>query len=355
MKHLCYIFFSLTCLSFLCACSPEKESAPVILKKSTASIQDVGTVTLSESRFQHELISNGKVATKNIAETRFSSSADISKIYVHNGLRVKKGEPLAILDNYLLKQMHVQAKNALDRAQLDYQDVLIGQGYKINQIASVPPEIQQLARIKSGLNNAQVQWEIADHNLRNATLLSPINGVVANLTAKANTLSNPSAVFCNIIDQNSLEIVFNILESELSLIKVDDKIKVEPYALNSRSIAGRISEVNPWINEKGMIQVKGVVDGESGLLEGMNVRVHIFRALDHLWVVPKQAVVMRTGKQVVFTADKGKANWHCVKTGLENSTQYSITSETLKGGDLVIIEGNAGLSHGAPIKVTFQR
>lgn len=355
MKQHYYVVVAITLSSFLFSCSPEQESPQIIVKKPTVSVSEVGTVVLNESRFQHELISNGKVTTKNIAEVRFSSSANISRIYVHNGLKVKKGQPLAILDNYFLKQTDIQAKNALDRAQLDYQDVLIGQGYKINQMAMIPLEIQQLAKIKSGLNNAQIQWEVAGHNLRNATVLSPINGVIANLVAKANTLSNPSAIFCNIIDQNSLEILFNILESELPLIKINDKIAVEAYSLNSRSISGRISEINPWINDRGMVQVKAVVDGESKLVEGMNVRVHIFRALDRLWVVPKTAVVMRTGKQVVFTADKGKANWHYIKTGFENSTQYSITSETLKNGDQIIVEGNTELSHGASVKVSIQR
>jgi len=77
----------------------------------------------------------------------------------------------------------------------------------------------------------------------------------------------------------------------------------------------------------------------------MNVRVSIFRSLGKQWVVPKSAVVLRTGKEVVFTLEDGKAIWNYVQTGLENANSYTITSETLKEGDEVIISGNINLAH----------
>lgn len=39
----------------------------------------------------------------------------------------------------------------------------------------------------------------------------------------------------------------------------------------------------------------------------MNVKVRVKRALDEQLVVPKSAVVIRTGKQVIFTHSDGKA------------------------------------------------
>jgi len=62
-------------------------------------------------------------------------------------------------------------------------------------------------------------------------------------------------------------------------------------------------------------------------------------------------VVLRTGKQVVFTVKDGKAIWNYVQTGLENATEYTITSETLKEGDQVIISGNVNLAHESPVIV----
>ena len=42
-------------------------------------------------------------------------------------------------------------------------------------------------------------------------------------------------------------------------------------------------------------------------------------------VIPKTAVVLRSGKQVVFTLKEGKAMWNYVHTGLENMEEYTVT------------------------------
>ena len=82
----------------------------------------------------------------------------------------------------------------------------------------------------------------------------------------------------------------------------------------------------------------------------MNVRVSIYRSLGKQLVVPKTAVVLRSGKKVVFTLSSGKAVWNYVQTGLENATHCTIL-EGLKEGDTVIVSGNINLAHEAPVTV----
>ena len=82
----------------------------------------------------------------------------------------------------------------------------------------------------------------------------------------------------------------------------------------------------------------------------MNVRVSIHRSLGKQLVVPKSAVVLRSGKQVVFTLTEDKAYWNYVHTGLENADSYTIV-DGLKEGDTVITSGNINLAHEAPVKV----
>ena len=40
-----------------------------------------------------------------------------------------------------------------------------------------------------------------------------------------------------------------------------------------------------------------------------------------------------------------------MKTGLENATEYTVTGETLKEGDPVIVTGNINLAHESPVKI----
>lgn len=343
---LIYFFFI-----FGCNYSPKEKPDETVQQLLPDQPAEVAVVPLKTIDFEHELVSNGKISARTIAELKFQTSEVISQIFVRNGSSVSHGQRIASLNTYSLSNKVTQAKDALDRATLDYQDVLIGQGYKLGELNNVPSDIAELARIKSGLNAARTQHQIATHDLQQATLTAPISGTVANLFAKTNSLSNPSGVFCNIIDTRSLEVSFTVLENELGFIKTGDEVKITPFSIPDLTVGGKVTEINPWVDENGMVQVKASVVYNSRLVEGMNVRVNAFRSAGKQWVVPKTAVVLRTGKQVVFVMSDGKAIWNYVQTGLENATEYTITSETLKDGDLIITSGNINLAHESPVKV----
>lgn len=313
---------------------------------------EVTAITLKTLDFEHELVSNGKISARTVAELKFQTSETIAHIFVKNGLQVAQGQRIAVLDTYSINNRLEQAKDALDRSRLEMQDVLIGQGYKLDSLDAVPDDVMQLARVKSGFNSAQTQFNMATYDLQRAALTAPIGGVIANLFAKPHTLSSPGEVFCNIIDTRSLEVQFTVLENELGFINIGDNMEIVPFSMPELEVTGRVSEINPWVNENGMVQIKASLNYHARLVEGMNVRVSTFRSAGKQWVVPKTAVVLRTGKQVVFTVVDGKAIWNYVQTGLENAAEYTITSETLKEGDQIIVSGNINLAHESPVTVT---
>lgn len=356
MKHF-YILIPAILIALCTACNGSKSesaegSVQELLPDKPAEVTVMQLVT---TNFEYELVSNGKISARSMAEVKFQTTEVISEVFVKNGESVTKGQKLATLNTRALDNRLKQAKDALDRSRLEYQDVLIGQGYKLDGLGEVPEEIAELARVKSGYNTSLTQHAMAEHDREQATLFAPIDGVVANLFAKTNTLSSPSEIFCNIIDTRSLEVDFTVLENELGLIQTGNKVSVSPFSMVDVIVEGRVAEVNPWVNENGMVRVKASVNYHPRLVEGMNVRVSIFRSAGKQWVVPKTAVVLRTGREVVFTLAEDKAIWNYVDTGLENATDYTITSESLKEGDIVITGGNINLAHESPVIVAINR
>ena len=345
--------FGCLILLFLAACKskPADTNASNFQTLLHDTINEVQTQTLQTTSFQHELISNGKIKAKTIAELKFQTTEVIQHIYVHNGTTVHKGQVLAALDTYKLQAQLKQAKDAVERTQLDLQDVLIGQGYKLDQSDRVPQSIMHLAEVKSGYNQAKMQEEEAAFRLKQAHLVAPISGIVANLFSKPHTLSSPSEVFCHIIDTQSLEVEFTVLESELAYIQIGNSIQLSPFSMPELQVAGKIIELNPWVDQNGMVQIKASVTYHPQLVEGMNAKVSIFRNLDQQWVVPKSAVVLRTGRPVVFSVQDNKAIWNYVTTGLENATHYTISSKSLQEGDQIIVSGNINLAHDSPVSI----
>lgn len=318
---------------------------------SPVEATDVQVIPLETRAFTQELISNGKISAQKMAELYFQSPKEIKRIFVKNGDRVKKGDLIASLNTFTFENELQRAKDELERSELDLQDMLIGQGYDLKDIDSVPVDMIRLIKVKSGYSRAANQYELAEFNRDQAVLRAPINGVIANLSSKVNNIANTSKAFCNIIDLNSMEAEFSILENELGLIKKGARIKALPYSMADVEVEGRISEINPWVDENGMVEVKAIINYHPRMIEGMSVKLHVFRFMEKQWVVPKTAIVLRASKQVVFVYQDGKAIWNYVTTGLENVTEYSITSETLKEGDQIIISENINLAHESPVNI----
>ena len=210
------------------------------------------------------------------ADLRFETAGVVASIYAKNGDHVRKGQKLAELDKFRLTNKTAQAKDALDKAKLDLQDVLIGQGYPADDNSKVPADIMQLARVKSGYDQCLSQYELARYEEEHATLTAPFDGVVANLFSKPYNAANTSDVFCTIVGTEGMEADFTVLESELPLIKNGDKVIVTPYSDAASKQEGRITQINPLVDDKGMVKVKAVVNSKGKLFSGMNVRCLLY-------------------------------------------------------------------------------
>jgi len=316
-------------------------------------IPEVRAMLLELTDFHHELVSNGVISAQNRADLRFQLSENIAAIYVKNGDRVTKGQKVAMLDQFKLQNALSQAKDNMERAKLDLQDVLIGQGqgHLLNDMARIPVEIMQLAKIKSNYDNSTNQYALAEYNLNNSTLYAPFDGIVANLFSKVHNLPDGSQPFCTIIDNLHPETNFKILESELPYLRVGDKITVSPFSANDYSFEGQIVEINPSVDRNGMVMVKAhISDPQNRLYDGMNVKIHMQRPIGKQLVIPKEALVLRTNRKVVFTLKDNRAQWNYVETGFENSSSYVVT-EGLNAGDNVIYEGNINLAHESPVRI----
>ncbi len=347
-----YLLIGITML--LLSCGKKEKDALDETKVSTVLPEEdneVSVMRLEYTDFQHELIANGTVSSQNKADLKFQTPENIAAIYVKNGDRVSKGQKIAMLDQFKLQNTLAQAKDNLERARLELQDVLIGQGYAVGDTTKVPKEVLKLARVKSNYDQSEIHYNLAEYNLKNSVLYAPFDGVVANLFTKVHNIPNGSEPFCTIVDNGRPEADFMVLESELPVIRIGDKVQVSSFSVNDYSAEGRVSEINPAIDKNGMVRVKATISNPGNrLFEGMNIKVKLQRSLGKQLVVPKEALVLRTNKKVVFTYKDGIAMWVYVHTGLENSTGYVIT-DGLVEGDSVIYEGNINLAHETPVKI----
>ena len=108
----------------------------------------VDTMILTMGTFHRELVSNGTLEALQKAKLRFEISGEIETINVENGEFVKKGRLLARLNDYTLRNELRKTRISLEQAKVEFQDVLIGQGYDPQDTASVPDRFMRIARVR---------------------------------------------------------------------------------------------------------------------------------------------------------------------------------------------------------------
>lgn len=353
------IFFFLALLAFYaCSTSSSKDVSDIEAAEEAARLSyipptdtKVSVVPVKRGAFELEIMSNGRLEAQRKAVVPFLVQEHINTVMVMEGEKVTVGQILGRVEPFTYQKRLDEANNRYQQTLIDLEDRLLGYGYQLSDTAQIPDHIMDMAHIRSGYNGAVISLEEAKRNLTQTTIKSPINGVVTNLEARENNPSNAYKHFCEILDINTMHVVFHLLETELTGVAVGQAVELFPFAIQDKSFKGTVSSINPSVDEKGMVRITATVPNPAHLLmDGMNARVLLKRRLPNCLIIPKEALLYRQNRQVVFVYKAGKSLWTYVETSHENSTQVAV-SEGLEEGMEVIVENNLDLAHESLVTV----
>jgi multidrug resistance efflux pump len=234
----------------------------------------------------------GKVVAARFADLSFGVSLPIEQVLVKNGQQVHRGQTLATLDPFKLRNAIEQQQQAIEQAQfqieqaeLQMKDVIISQGYDPDKPSSIPANVRHNADVKSGYAQAKSQLSAArtllaaaQHELKSSVLTAPFDGVVANLSVQAHQLSQPGQPVCRIIATGDMEVEFRVMESDLSKYQIGTTVCVIPVANHTTSYKATVHIINPVVDEQGAVTLRAKLSDAQGLFDGMNVEV-IFKSL----------------------------------------------------------------------------
>lgn len=323
--------------------------------KYEPQINSVEAISLEKRAFVRELTANGRLAAVSKSGLRFHSSGVINKIAVENGQSVEKGSMVASQDASETALALESARISLKKAELDFLDVLAGQGYPTSDTASVPGEIKAMAKMRSGYDAALNSLKKAELDFSGTSITAPFSGKIADIKLREHDMSGTDP-FCTIIDDSEFDVDFYVLESEYPFLEKGLEVKVKPFSGDPRVLYGKIVSINPAIDKNGQALVKARVPNDGTLVDGMNVRIAVGRTVPDMLVVPKSAVVIRDNEEVLFRTEGGKALWTYVHVLMSNSTEHAVTANrdrgaSLAAGDSVIVSGNLNLADGSEVTV----
>jgi membrane fusion protein, multidrug efflux system len=320
----------------------QEETDPASVR-SELQATEVQTTAAEVKKFEYLVQGNGKIEAVEENWLIWEGNGQLTQLLVRNGDVVKPGQLLAKLNTDKLQLNYEKTLVQYKERNLEYENQLLG-------FKNASKAVHENLRFSSGLATAELNLKEAELALKQAELRAGINGVVSDLQMKQGALVNPGDKLCVIHNPNKLMVQMPVIESEVGALHTGIVADVNIMADAGKVVRGTLTEINPRVDDKsGMLNLRIMLNQTQGLLPGMNVRVTLRIPYDEHIIIPKEAVVLRSGRQVVFTLEGNLAKWNYVQTGRENGREIEIL-DGLKPGAQVIITNNLQLAHDAQVK-----
>lgn len=362
MKNIAY---ALTLLALLGACTNEKSnqqqneqengSAVVALSSAQYQYSGVAVAALPYYTFTGSLKANGQLKTQpqDRAEVSAPMGANVKRILVTEGQRVRRGQVLALLSHPDLIDMQrrlMQAKEKLVylseeyerqktlyshkvNAGKDYQQVAAEYRAMLSEVRTTARQLQLLGINPQAAGHGQLVTEIA--------VKSPINGTVERVTAAIGQYADPATGLFSIINNSRLYADVLVYERDLGNVRVGQKAQV---TVGGTQLAGRVASIGSILDDSSKaVHARIAIDGsKSGLVAGLYAQASIATIARKAPAVPDDGIATDETRSYVFIYKHGNGKKtfvpRVVKTGRKENGMTEITSG-LNQGELVATSG----------------
>lgn len=200
--------------------------------------------------------------TADIIDVRFAFSGKVVAVGGQKGQTVKKWESIASLDRKIL-----QAE--LDRQLADYEKKRAEfELFRLKHGEGGDDTIKFLRQqVQATLNASVKEVELAKFKLDQASLYSPVNGVIADLGELVPGLYiTPSSNPVKIINSESFALSFSIQQKQLSVFQTPQKVRVDIESVEKKYDGNTVA---PIMGKNGMFDVAVPLIATPDILMGM--------------------------------------------------------------------------------------
>ncbi|MBE0602126.1 MAG: efflux RND transporter periplasmic adaptor subunit, partial [Deltaproteobacteria bacterium] len=318
-------------------------------------------------------------------------SGTINEILVDYNSRVRKGQVIARIDPRLLEASVLQNEGNVENARVSIEkakitlidtertyrrnlellrDGFIAQSDVDSSKTNYDQASAQVKSAEASLKQAIGYLKIAQTNLENATIRSPVDGIVISRSVDvgqtvAASFQTPT-LFSIAQDLTKMQIDTNVDESDIGRALQGQHVTFTVDAWPDRTFAGVVSQVrNAPIKTENVVTYNVVilVDNRDLLLKpGMTANVTILvRKYENILKIPNPALRYRPaaekakaagtreaskgkeaqGQRVYRLGKNGKPVQVSVKTGVSNGSYTEVIEGDLKEGDVLVTDEGA--------------
>ncbi len=371
-----------------------------VMARSETTIDPSRLATVERGDLARSVVATGKIEPITKVEIKSKANGIIKELRVDVGDPVTEGQVLAELDRDNLAARLREARAALSGAQASLEAAqaelqknrVEAQGPEVvfarrnvdraQQLASqklISPQAldeasnvldqatnrQATARAQLGVSEARVAQARAavaqaqaavdrsEEELTNATIRSPIRGIVLSRDVE---VGSPVSSILNLGSAASLVMVLGDIsqvyvrgkvdETDIGLVKMGQPVRIRVETYKDRQFVGRVTQISPMGVEKDNVvnfEVRASIDNPAGLLRAnmtSNAEIVLEEHKDTL-IVPERAIVYDAARKTFAdrVAPEAKTGRERIPLalGISNGTRTEVV-KGLKAGDKIVLQ-----------------
>ncbi len=224
------------------------------------------------------------------------------------------------------------------------------------ELSANPFTPQDLAQAEAAVAAAEAGLELARASVRDATVRSPIAGVLADSPLPVGSMVSPATTIVQVISPR-VEVVFAADEARLPGLTLGQEATIDVVAYPGRPFVGTITTIAPTVDTRtrtAQVKATPAEDAIGRLLPGMFAEVQIVTSRrSGVLRVPVSALQAVGGQDAVLVAREGQARRTPVQVGLRGLDSVEIV-QGVGEGDTVIVDAPS-LNDGEAIAVAATR
>jgi HlyD family secretion protein len=330
------------------------------------------------------LNASGYVTARREATVSSKVTGKVMEVLIEEGMKVTNGQIVARLDDSNVKaNLEVaqaqlasavaaveETRAQLKQANAEYERITelakrnIESQSDLDQAESTAKTLQaHLAWQETQITVAQRGVEMGQQDMDDLIIRAPFDGVITTKDAQPGEMISPVSAgggftrtgIGTVVDMTSLEIEIDVNESYINRVEPKQPVEATLDAYPDWKIPCKVIAIIPTADrDKSTVKVRvGFDQLDPRILPDMSVKV-AFRdnggpAAGHAVVVPKNSVLSRDGRDVVFVVQDGHAERRAV-TVSDTQGDDSVLSAGVSAGEKVVVNAPANLQDGMVVK-----
>jgi len=306
------------------------------LSRGSADLKKIETVKVLSEDIRQEVLASGKISADKESTIHSAVSGNVVWVGVKSGDYVARGKAIVTLDRerYEIALRGAQQDVIVADAELVkvYDD--IGKG---DSVETFDERIKRTAA-EAKKNKAFDAVKLAERNLKDTTIVSPIAGTVVELSVNAGDEILPTQEIAVVSQTGNIKFVAEVDEVDVVKVKKGQQVLLTLDAYEGRTFDSKVSE----IGQRSITTSTGAtayevdinLSEQQDFLLGMNGEANILiSAVSDVLVVPTDAVV---DDKFVYVKAQDLFEKKQIEPGIASDQDVEVKSGLLPGDEIVV-------------------